>query len=139
MPGLHPLQPDVAVGAGGVRLTPPAPEPGLAVTERLAYPGSVAVISADVLPAVETEEGSDRLTSSLPLAGAENLRLRDVTEVTGPARAAVTVVRLVAVAVDTARVGKTGVAGVSLVAELTETLAGLEISTQLRTGERFLY
>ena len=127
MPGLDPLQPDVAVGAGGVRLTPAAPEPGLTVAERLAYPGPVAVISADVLPAVETEEGPDRLTSSLPLAGPEYLRLRDVTEVAGPARAAVAVVGLVAVSVDTARVGNTGVAGLSLVAQLAQTLPGLRI------------
>ena len=127
MPGLDPLQPDVAVGAGGVRLTPPAPEPWLAVAERLTYPRSVAVISADVLSAVETEEGSDWLTSSLPLAGAEYLRLRDITEVSGPARAAVAVVGLIAVSVDTTRVGNTGVAGLALVAQLAETLAGLEI------------
>ena len=82
---------------------------------------------ADVLPAIETEESPDWLTSSLPLAGAEYLRLRDLTEVSSPARAAVTVVGLVTVPIDTAGVGKAGVAGVSLVAQLAETLARLEI------------
>ena len=134
MSGLDPVHlPDVlfgvgvGVGAGGVRLAPPAPEPRLAVTEGLAYPGAIAVISADVLPAVETQESPDWLTSSLPLAGAEYLGLRDITEVSSPARATVTVVGLVTVAIDTAGVGNTGVAGLALVAQLTETLARLEI------------
>ena len=127
MPGLHPLQPNVGVGAGGVRLTPPAPEPGFAVTERLAYPGSIAVVPADILPAVETQERPDWLTSPLPLAGAEYLGLRDITEVSSPARATVTVVGLGTVAIDTAGVGNTGVAGLALVAQLTETFARLEI------------
>ena len=135
MPGLHPLQPDVAVlRAGGIRLAPPAPEPGLAVTERLPYPGSIPVISADVLPAVETEESPHRLTSSLSLAGTEYLSLRDITEMSSPARATVTVVRLVTVTIDTARVGNTGVTGLSLVAQLTQTLSRLEI--QLIRGRK---
>ena len=83
------------------------------------------MVPADVLPAVETEEGPHWLTSALPHAGPEYLRLRDVTEVASPAGPTVAVVWQVTVPVDAARVGNTGVAGVSLVAQLTETLPGL--------------
>ena len=76
---------------------------------------------------METEESSDRLTSSLSLAGTEYLSLRDITEVSSPAGATVTVVRLVTVTIDTARVGNTGLAGLSLVAQLTQTFSRLEI------------
>ena len=92
------------------------------------------MVPTDVLPAVEAEEGPDRLTPALPHARSEEVSLRDITEVPSPAGPAVAVVRVVTVPVDTARVGDAGVAGVSLVAELTETLPRLGAGAVLRAA-----
>ena len=64
----------------------------------------LAVIYADICPAVKTPPCLQRLASSLPGAGPELHNLRDVTEEAGPAGRTVTVVGEVTATIDTAGV-----------------------------------
>ena len=82
----------------------------------------LAIIYADICPTVETSPGLQRLTPSLPGAGAKVHNLWDVTEQASPAGRTVTVIGEVAAPIDTAGVSHARVTRVPGPAQLTSTL-----------------